>query len=113
MSARVDVLDQRGPGGGAVALPKLIAIAVVGGEEERAINVRWIEGVNIFYEWRNGIHQAAILERLEPRAMRPAARAIAYSRQTTAGNIFRSHVPMGLSLTIPRKACRQRSEEQK
>src|SRR5206468_3423247 len=40
-AARVDVLDHRGAGGGAVALPKLPAVdAVAGPEEERPAHVR-------------------------------------------------------------------------
>ena len=45
-AARVDVLDQDGAGGRAVALPKLIAVgAVVGREEERPAHVREIRGI--------------------------------------------------------------------
>ena len=42
-AARVDVLDQDGAGGGAVALPQLRAVsAVVGREEQRAVHVRQV-----------------------------------------------------------------------
>ena len=44
-AAGVDVLDQDGAGGGAVALPQLAAVrAVVGREEQRAVDVRQVAG---------------------------------------------------------------------
>ena len=46
--ARIDVLDQDGAGGGAVALPQLVAVgAVVGAEEQRAVDVGQMLGVEL------------------------------------------------------------------
>ena len=42
---RVDVLDHHGAGGRAVALPQLVAVgSVVGGEEQRAVDVGQVAG---------------------------------------------------------------------